>query len=391
VASTYTTQFFNVSNGDITTHNPQSLVPTTKDILIQSAEVQWEGVNNGPNVIESFSYDSKSEFTNEYNTFEGVDANIAVGSTEVFLSNDAQITRKSYTLRHTPPISFDYRVSQGDTVGSLISIDFALQDDTTFPTSQRFTIAHAADGTGQSNGNFVLSRLEDIDGDGEVELTHQDEVINVAHGGSSRAKVTKINADVVEVELIDPDTNTVKQTARISDTSTDLRLPEGTYHVNGDASDSGLTTTVSQVGTSGNTVNPRVTRDVSASLTANISDGQQSVYTTLSGLDPNRQEFYHDIDGGGEARFRFRFDYREKYPDALKELRVYDGDANAYRKVALANPTDSLLDYNAVRTEVNGTTYAVDVVVPSDTDAITSHRLYHPTHGVLCPRAFDTV
>jgi len=46
MAQTYTTQFFDVSNGDTTTHNPQSLAPTTTDIKVLDAEIQWEGVTS---------------------------------------------------------------------------------------------------------------------------------------------------------------------------------------------------------------------------------------------------------------------------------------------------------------------------------------------------------
>jgi len=78
------------------------------------------------------------------------------------------------------------------------------------------------------------------------------------------------------------------------------------------------------------------------------------------------------------------------YPTPVDELRVYDGDADAIRRVSLADPLDSALDYDSVRV-YRGQVLCVDVVPPSDAEAIESHRIYHPTHGVLCPRAFGTV
>jgi len=141
------------------------------------------------------------------------------------------------------------------------------------------------------------------------------------------------------------------------------------------------------------TDSPRVTRDVSAdSNSGELNDGETTNWISLDGFKSSGdQEFYHDIDGSDEAYFRFRFDWEYAFPTALKQLRIKDTNDNTTHKVALADPSDSQLDYNSFRTSVGGTTYAIDVVDPSDRSAIETHRMYHPTDGIVCPRSYDTV
>ncbi|OYR94047.1 hypothetical protein DJ71_02370 [Halorubrum sp. E3] len=138
------------------------------------------------------------------------------------------------------------------------------------------------------------------------------------------------------------------------------------------------------------TQDTRVTRDVLGESSVTLTDGEVSNWYSLSGLDPDTEEFYHDIDGSGEARFRFRFGWERAYPDAIAELRIDDVDSETVHRVALADPGDNQLVHNSIRASVDGQALAVDVVPPSNDDAIDSHRFYHPVDGILCPRAFGT-
>jgi hypothetical protein len=139
------------------------------------------------------------------------------------------------------------------------------------------------------------------------------------------------------------------------------------------------------------TKDPYVTRDVDASYSGTLSDGEWSSWQDMTGLVEGTNEFYHNISGSNEAYIEFEYTYEEVYPTVQKQLRLYDADQNAIHTVALADPSDSQLDYNHHRYALNGTVYALDVVDPSDENAIDWVKWYHPTHGEYCPRAYDTI
>jgi hypothetical protein len=139
------------------------------------------------------------------------------------------------------------------------------------------------------------------------------------------------------------------------------------------------------------TKDPYVTRDVDASYSGTLSDGEWSTWQTMTGFVEGTNEFYHNISGSNEAYFEFEYTYEEVYPTVQKQFRLYDVDQNAIHTVALADPSDSQLDYNHHRYALNGTVYALDVVDPSDESAINWVKWYHPTHGEYCPRAYDTI
>jgi hypothetical protein len=143
--------------------------------------------------------------------------------------------------------------------------------------------------------------------------------------------------------------------------------------------------------TTKSTQDPFVTRDVDASYTGTLSDGEWSTWQSMTGLVEGTNEFYHNISGSEEAYFEFEYTYEETYPTVQKQFRLYDEDQNAIHKVALADPSDSQLDYNHHRYALNDTVYALDVVDPSDENAIDWVKWYHPTHGEYCPRAYDTI
>jgi hypothetical protein len=134
-----------------------------------------------------------------------------------------------------------------------------------------------------------------------------------------------------------------------------------------------------------------VSGDVSGSYSGTLSDGEWSPWQTLNGLDPNQvEDFNHSIGGSNEADFEVEYEWEYALPTALKELRFYDEESDTIEIVALADVDDGGLDYNSIRTSVNGTTYAIDFVEPTTTGALERYTLYHPVHGELSPRLHDT-
>jgi hypothetical protein len=307
VTQTYTTQWFNVAKGDITTHDPQKLVSTSSEIRVLSSEVQWEGINGA-------SQDSITES----NTTSGKDA-------ELNGENSLEAT--------FPTLPSGYRFDGHEII---------LRGKSDFGESDTL--------------DWVLSQTYSDSG-----------TVTVGGGTYSEFYTTTLNS------------NYVGQTEGFGVTS--FSSPDPAY----------VAMELRTYGVVEKTKDPRVTRDVlGESGGVTLNDGEQSVWFTLDDLEANNEEFYHDIDGSDEARFRFRFDWDYAYPEALRQLRIYDANLDSIHKVALADPSDSLLDYNHVRVSEGDTTYAVDVVDASDPDAISWMKIQ--THeGVLSPRAFETV
>lgn len=312
MAQTYTTQWFNVSNGDVTTHNPQTLAPTSKQIRIVNAEIQWEGVD--------------TQVEEETTSFESVDSTAAEPS------------------------------------------DLPISVSTTIPSDGYNTELFA---------NLLL-----FSGDAQAQAVFD------TNGDGIGENTSTLNADSNASARDTPGTGSCGVTVNnYSDSDGDADFNDVTVQISWEEPTTEIVTKSTQ--------DPRVTRDVSAdSGTLTLNDGEQSSWYQLDGLAPNAEEFYHDISGSREARFRFRFDWENIFPDAVTQLRVYDEDTDTTRLVALADPSDSQLDYTAIRSYVQqaGQTLVVDVVDdPTDVNAIASHRIYHPVHGTLYLRAFDSV
>ena len=311
---TYTTSWQSVSNGDITTHDPQSLVPTDKQIRILSAEVQWEGITT-------------SSTSPNYQT----NTNRPSADISNYSSGFSQSLSTSFP---SVPNGYNYFIN---------------------------TISANIHTNGSVNG---VNYLYEIDGD------------RVIDGGSgTNGPIFSERTNYVGSDV------TIIVSADSVDSASYLEI------------DAPVRTTGSKTTTTyDDTEDPRVTRDVlgeSGGITLN--DNERSTWYTLDSLDPNEEEFYHDINGSDEAYFRFRFEWEKTFPDALKQLRVYDVDDEAYKFVALADPSDPQLVSNAMRVSVNGTTYAVDVTDVDDPSAITSHRGSIPSDGTLAFREYDSI
>jgi hypothetical protein len=139
------------------------------------------------------------------------------------------------------------------------------------------------------------------------------------------------------------------------------------------------------------TTDPFATRDVDASYTGQLNDGEWSPWVSMSGFTAGTNEMYQNIDGSGKAVFQFEYDWEQNYPEPQKEMRFYDEDNDRVHKVSLVDPSNSNLHYNHHRYALNGTVYALDVVDPSDGGGIDWVKWYHPTHGEYSPRAYDTI
>lgn len=410
MAQTYTSQWFTVSNGDVTTLNPQSLVSTNKGIRILNAEIQWEGVEqttestttetNTNTGSATATTDTTTDYATHTNT--GSTGSLGIPSVPSGYSFNSGSYSASYSITLTGDITAF--VELDDNQGGYESGTFSNNSGTnnyslsvsgsygsgaaggTLSVSDNVTITD--DGGGTFNGGSFQDISASTEGtDTTTTVDAETEYVSYPSppsGYTFDQHFYKEEKNGVEQDSGFVYTNSVGETRSV--TSND---PDNTWTLEMETLGEKTTTSIED------TKDPRVTRDVDGdSGSVTLDDGERSSWYSLSGLDPNREEFYHDIDGSGEARFRFRFDWEKIFPDVVKQLRVYDADSDATRLVALADPSDSQLKYNAIRGHVSqaGQVLAVDVTDdPSDPSAISSHRLYHPVHGTLYPRYYDTV
>jgi hypothetical protein len=99
--NTTTTQWFNVSNGDSTNHNSQLIVDSNSPIVINSAEIQWEGVStSGSNTDYSRNTNSDSATayrdTNYYTAYSD-NNNYATATSETTTETKTKINSYSET------------------------------------------------------------------------------------------------------------------------------------------------------------------------------------------------------------------------------------------------------------------------------------------------------
>lgn len=270
----------------------------------------------------------------------------------------------------------------------------------------------------------VTNRLYDVNGDSNVQRPISDQTVLYAYYPSPQYDFSQ---HVIEVDAYNPSTNNNDLTITLesgdqhgnSDTTT-VTLSPGEYHdgstwpygdpvihvdtnYSGDETflkvsydensveykpDASLYVKTSSRGSETNvesTTDPKVSNDVSAdSGGITLNDGEKSSWFNLSGLGPDDETFYHDIDGSYQTDYRFEFDWEYATPEAVA-TKKFSVNGTDYQ-VALADPSDNALDYNfwRVKTGQNGI-LAYDVVDPSDSDALQRY-IYHPIHGKLALR-----
>lgn len=407
MAQTYTTQFFSVSNGDTTTHNPQSLVSTSSSVNILNSEIRWRGntssnttydyssnTNNGSATATSDTTTDKKASISSSNGTGTFDLPQNTGISDPPNGYDLDYIEIRYTVQNKEDAVKSILVNYEDVTGSTVeeSAGLAAGASKTFTERKSSNIGQYIGETrgilqGTTSHKIELTTVIEVGGV-DTTTTIQNDTATVSYpsvpnGYNFDRHYYREEKNGSFVESGYNYSNSVGNSRSV--TSTD---PNNTrsLEMKTRGQDSTTTTTDTQY--------PSVSGDVSASPgIANLGNDNTSQWYSLSGLAPNSENFNHSISGSNDAEFQFRFDYELALPQAVRQLRFYDAGSNQAKYVALADPSDSALDYNAVRVYVAdaGQELAMDVVSDSsDPNAISANRIYHPTHGVLYPRAFDS-
>lgn len=135
------------------------------------------------------------------------------------------------------------------------------------------------------------------------------------------------------------------------------------------------------------TKRPSVSGDVSATyrgaFNSRLDDGEWSNWRSMDAFSEGTNEFIHSIKQSGEANFQFEYTYEYLGPDAVAVVRVQHDDG--VYDLTLADPSDSQLEHNNLRVNVNNETLAADLVDPSDQNATPVH-VHVPNYGTLAWR-----
>lgn len=477
MVGTYTSNWIRISDGDVTTHNPQELVSTDGDIAITSAQIRWEGIEttgSDTTYLSNSNYDSATA-TVSTDTASNENSDSATATESTSTSTDSSSYDDYSSSASFPTVSSDfdhhtltYSISNSSSSSITVTVDEDGIGGTTYERTYTVDANSTKEVTNESTTIDYQGQtrtIQDIDGGSDITVQvtaethtytvndktatatypavptgytfdHHVETFSDSTGGSSSSTYTtnKVGDEVtytstdpdvtvtVTLETYGTDETIINDTAQAqypsvpngysfnrhhhqewydgsevvddyiytnsvgdfeSRTSTDPNeLAEVELTTRGED-----TTTTTYY-----TEDPNVTLDVSGdSGTVTLTDGETSSWYTLSGLDPNVEEFDHNISGSGEAYFRFEFTWEEIYPTAQKQLRIYDADQNAIHKIAIADLNDDALNYDVVQTSYNGTVYAVDVVDSSHSDALGWTSIYDGTHGELSLRAYETI
>jgi archaellum component FlaG (FlaF/FlaG flagellin family) len=327
VSQTYTSDTVRVSHDEITSHT------TPSDINVLSAQARWQGID----VTET-----------ETTYYEDINEASAVITDS---TDDEKLLQNTYPTGPGTFYSYRYEIYIKNTGSKEVS-----SDDIRWYEGGEFGEVDTTETWGETGDPYILQPGEEI------------YFLSWRHASIDLSETTYTNysgeTDVYMEFSVDDEI-----TLSYSVLRTGKETTETTY----------------------STTDPYVTRDVDASYDGTLSDGEWSSWQDMTGLVEGTNEFYHNISGSNEAYFEFEYTYEETYPTVQKQFRLYDEDQNAIHTVVLADPSDSQLNYNHHRYALNGTVYALDVVDPSDENAIDWVKWYHPTHGEYCPRAYDTI
>jgi len=143
MAQTYTTQFFDVSDGDTTTHNPQELAPTTAAIRVLDADIQWEGVTTSSTSTSTRSNTNSDTATATTSTNRTTSSNTNSDSATASVVTDTQIE----TTIATGDDNAEAFVPSGPANSTLQSVDVQYEAKRKFAGSSTETIVYnTADG-----------------------------------------------------------------------------------------------------------------------------------------------------------------------------------------------------------------------------------------------------
>jgi hypothetical protein len=449
MVNTYTSGITAVSDGDVTVHNPKSLVGASKNIEILDAEIRWTGDDRkkltGNENTNSLTFSGTTDTTNldEYNgtasaseseTPTKISSSFPYENTPWYIDGESSEWKKfeytytitnnsstdtTYTIEtHSPALDTQTREltvagNQGDSIvdiwgdssdeGHFRSLDSDItmevtnvDGDTTdsFTQSLEWRSVWEAQTPFQDSLNFPSSPdphvgkqrfTTDIDGSGNTETWIAAEIYAPFKSA---------------YELTERDFDLPISRSGTGDTFTDYN-GNVTWKIfnDGDGSTTGnqVTAEVEAITEGADifpTTDPGVARDVAGSLSGTVTDGTTTSYTSLTGLEPNSDnELYHQISGSNRAEFEFRFDWQYAYADpTYGTVSFYDESDDVWHEAALADPTDDSLNYNHIRVynNVEGTWGALDVVDASKSSAIDSHQFYDADAGWVAPRQYDS-
>jgi len=421
MTSTYSSSTKHVTDGETTSHT------TTEDINVTSAQIRWEGISGYPqtktrphkNAIGEYSknvgnsgsisfpmpsrpsgtsYDSSRLAVGVAASEDTVDIDIDApdgttlvsdtlndADTEVYTWSNSSTDGGDLTLNYSSnsgsfELSAVYRETTGtyDTNGgdnhnttsntkshsfSGKNNDFTVTLTPSFPSVPQEVLEYLVtiDFDGKANGSWDCDFHADYDSDGTDDISGFVTLGQNPKGwGGYNENVTyhvpasKAGSDATVTFNIDPTSNT-----------------DGSFAVSAETR---------YVKT---TKNPSVSGDVSGSYNGILKDGDWSPWQTLSGLTEGTNDFNHSIGQSREANFEFEYTYEFVGPDAIAVVRVqHDGD---FYELPLADPSDSALENNNLRVNVNNETLVADLVDPSDQNA-TPVRVKVPNHGTLAWR-----
>lgn len=285
---TYTTSWESVSDGQSNTYNPESLVG--EDIgEIQSAQVQWEGVDG-----------SETQTAENKNSSSGTHF------------SDGGSVSTTY-----PPV----------------------------PDGYDFDGHEFSNGRLENNGDTDLTGDVDIDNAEEVNTWND---LTIESGSSATLPSSPDYGNYVG--------SSYTLTAYFGNNTINIEV---TAYTQGKR-----TVTV-------HTEDPSVGGDVSAGGPNSLNDGEQSSWYDMTGLVADTdQTFNFSINGSNEARFRFEFEYTLPTADpTYGTLAVQYG--GTWYEIAVAEETDSQLETDSVRINVDGNWGVLDMVPDTYSDEYT--------------------
>lgn len=442
MSNTFTSGQKNVSGGDTTTHDTTAI---EGDINILSAQCRWQGVDvteggSSTSTNTSSSSEVSHTYTNEEKTEDAINAHdLDLPDTRTYPDppsggvgssfshhNHHILLRAGINVDNTDDLSVEWEAdnaSNTSKVTGTVTLDGNTND---------YLSVYDTDTTDNTVGEDVTVEITNVEesgyDSGNVEVTHYartyadvtyfdgyvaDSIPSAPSGYTfdhHDASVTWENTGgqqvTVDIKWEFPWFGYGAKTSSVTLNSGETHQESGSYSTDmsgmdawGDITNNTTNIDVivetSSTGTDDTTTtyhteNPEVQNDVNASYTGTLSDGEWTSWIDMTGLAEGVNYMDHRIGGSNEAVFQFEYTYEKKTATRLGRVTVYNDNTNSKIDLPLVDPGDSLLDYNVwhVYNHTDGTTYAVDVVDPSDQYA-TNSTFFHPTHGKLAVNEYN--